>query len=103
MTIEQLRAAHDARPFRPFMHLADGERITVHSCEFVDPPPVGRTVVVDQPDGTMKIVDLLLVTNLEFQRARHGRRKRRPASARMPDTFAADHAFRDCFHQRRFL
>jgi hypothetical protein len=80
MTIEQLRAAHSARPFKPFViHLADGEQIPVHSHEFMLPPPVGRTFVVYQPDGTMNILDLLLVTRLEFQPAANGKRKKRSA------------------------
>jgi hypothetical protein len=76
MTIEQLRTAYKAKPFRPFvLHLADGERIPVHSTESMIPPPVGRTIVGYQPDGTMNIVDLLLVSHLEFKPAKNGRRK----------------------------
>jgi hypothetical protein len=80
MTVEQLRAAYKTRPFKPFViHLADGERIPVQSPEFMLPPPVGRTFVVYQPDGTMNIVDLLLVSHLEFKPTRNGRRKTPPA------------------------
>lgn len=63
MTIEQLRAAYQARPFRPFaIHLADGERIPVQSPEFMLTVPASRTVVVGEPDGTLHIIDLLRVT-----------------------------------------
>ena len=66
MTITQLRAAYDERPFRPFtIHLADGRHIPVLSPEFILPSPSGRTVVVYQPDDTMNIIELLLVTDLE--------------------------------------
>jgi hypothetical protein len=78
MTVEQLSAAYKAEPFRPFiMHLADGQQIPVHSREFILPPPVGRTTVVFQPDGTMNIIDLLLVTNLEFKPVKNGASRRR--------------------------
>jgi hypothetical protein len=77
MTIEQLRAAHSAVPFKPFIvHAADGTQIPVHSPEFMLPPPVGRTFVVYQPDGTMNIVDLLLVSHLEFKPHKNGKKKR---------------------------
>jgi hypothetical protein len=67
MTIEQLRNAYNARPFRPFvLHLADGREIPVVHREFVMSVPSGRTVVVCQPDDTLNIVDLLLVTDIEI-------------------------------------
>jgi hypothetical protein len=78
MTIEQLRAAFQATPFRPFiLHLADGRQITVASREFIMAVPSGRTAVVCQPDDTLNIIDLLLVTDLEFRPPRNGPRKRR--------------------------
>jgi hypothetical protein len=68
MTIEQLRAAYQARPFRPFVfHLADGRQLPVSSSEFMIFSPSGRTVIVYQPDDSFNIVDLLLVTDLEFR------------------------------------
>jgi hypothetical protein len=68
MTIEQLRAAYQAQPFRPFiMHLADGREIPVHSPEFMLTVPSGRMVIVAQPDDTVNIFDLLLVTDLEIK------------------------------------
>lgn len=67
MTIEQLRNAYDARPFRPFLlHLADGREVPVLHREFIMSVPSGRTVLVCQPDDTVNIVDLLLVTDIEF-------------------------------------
>jgi hypothetical protein len=70
MTIEQMRAAIQARPFRPFiMHIADGGSIPVQHPEFFLSVPSGRTVIVVQPDDTTNIVDLLLVSHLEFQPA----------------------------------
>jgi hypothetical protein len=76
MAIEQMRAAYQAKPFRPFViHLADGRQLPVSSPEFMLTVPSGRTIVVVQPDDTVNIVDLLLVTDLEFKLA-NGARKR---------------------------
>ena len=68
MTVDQLRAAYEMQPFRPFIiHLADGREIAVPSREFIYLLPFGRTIIVAQPDGTFSIVDLLLVTEVEFK------------------------------------
>jgi hypothetical protein len=77
MTIDRLREAYNAEPFRPFViHLADGREVTVHHREFVSLSPSGRTIVVFQPDDSMNIIDLLLVTDLEMKKTgrRPGRR-----------------------------
>ncbi len=68
MTIEQMRAAYDAQPFRPFViHLADGRAVPVNHREFIMAAPSGRTVVVCQPDDTFIIIDLPIVTALEIK------------------------------------
>lgn len=68
MTIEQLRTAYNAQPFRPFViHLADGREIPVRHREFIASAPSGRTIVVYQPDDSMNIIDLPLVTDLEMR------------------------------------
>ena len=75
MTVEQLRTYRDAQPFRPFiMHLADGREIPVGHREFIMPSPSGRTVLVFQPDDTLNVIDLLLVTDLEIKPRRDGSR-----------------------------
>jgi len=83
MTIEQMRAAYQAQPFRPFViHLADGRGLRVDHRDFIMTVPGGRTVVIAQPDDTVNIVDLLLVTDLEIKAAAKngpaGRRKTSP-------------------------
>jgi hypothetical protein len=66
MTIEQLRNAHHAQPFRPFMiHLADGRSLHVPHSEFLSYSPSGRTIIVHQADDSFNIIDLLLVTDIE--------------------------------------
>jgi hypothetical protein len=68
MTIEQMRKAYEAQPFLPFtLHLADGREILVRSREFMTAAPIGRTIGVHQPEGRRNVIDLLLVTDLEFE------------------------------------
>jgi len=78
MTIEQLRTAYGAQPFRPFViHLADGRAVPVEHREFIMTVPSGRTIVVAQPDDTLNIIDLLLVTDLEIKPQTNGTSRRR--------------------------
>ena len=78
MTIEKLKEVYNAQPFRPFvLHLADGRTVPVHHREFMMTVPSGRTLIVVQPDDTMNIIDLLLVTDIELQPNRNGSRRRR--------------------------
>jgi hypothetical protein len=66
MTVEQMRAALQTRPFRPFIiHLADGRQVPVRNQEFAIMSPTGRTIIVYQPDDSCNVIDLLLVTDLE--------------------------------------
>ena len=78
MTIEQIRNLYSAQPFRPFViHLADGREVPVVHRDFIMAVPSGRTVLVCQPDDTLNIIDLLLVTDVELKRAGNGSGKRR--------------------------
>jgi len=68
MTVEQVRTLYNAQPFQPFtMHLADGRSLVVHHREFLSFSASGRTVIVNQPDDSFNIVDLLLVTDLAIK------------------------------------
>jgi hypothetical protein len=68
MTLEQLRNALYATPFRPFViYLADGRAIPVHHRDFVSHSPSGRTIVVQYGDDESSVIDILLVTELAFQ------------------------------------
>ena len=65
MTIEQLRSAREANPFRPFtIHLADGRSMRVPHRDYLSMSPGGRTVMVYQTDESFSILDLPLVTEL---------------------------------------
>jgi hypothetical protein len=64
VTIEQIRKMHQAQPFRPFdIHLADGRSLPVRHPECL--ALSGRTIGVGVDDGTIEVVDLLLVTSLK--------------------------------------
>jgi hypothetical protein len=80
MTIEQLRAVYDSKPFRPFvLHLADGRSISVRHREFIMSVPSGRTIVICQPDDSLSIIDLPLVTELEIKPAPNGSARKKRA------------------------
>jgi hypothetical protein len=67
MSPEFVRNTVARRPFRAFiMHLAGGRTIPVRSPEFIDVPAEGRLVIVENLSGSTHIVDLLLVTDIEF-------------------------------------
>jgi hypothetical protein len=70
MTIELLRQAHQAQPFVPFaLHVADGAHIEAPHREFLSHSETGRTVIVHGQGERWNVVDLLLVTRLEFNRS----------------------------------
>jgi hypothetical protein len=78
MTIERLKELYNAQPFTPFViHLADGREVPVHHRDFIMAVPSGRTIFVAQPDDSVNIIDLLLVTDLELNRRKNGRQKTR--------------------------
>ncbi len=72
MTVEQLRKAQYSKPFQPFdICLADGQRIPVPSREFLWlPPQASRTFIAFRTPEAYQIVDLLLVTSLDFMNGR---------------------------------
>jgi hypothetical protein len=78
MTTEQLKNAHEAKPFRPFtIHLADGTLLEVPHPELLWRTPSGRTIFVSTAGEDVAIVDLLLVTKLTLHNgSTSGKRKR---------------------------
>ena len=75
MTIDRQRQVARATSFKPFtLSLTDGRRLRVRSPEFIMiTPEASRTVVVAESGEDYSIVDLLLVTSIDFGRARHVR------------------------------
>jgi hypothetical protein len=73
MTIDEISRRYSAQPFVAFvMHLADGRAVPVLRQEFLARDPQGRTVSVYQPDGTLTIVDVQRVTDLELKADNQG-------------------------------
>jgi hypothetical protein len=71
MTTEELRKAHIARPFRPFyLRLGDGQRLPIRHPEMLAYTPKSRVAAVYLKNDSYEIVELLLVTGLEFAPAR---------------------------------
>lgn len=80
MTIQQLRAALRAIPFRPFdIHMADGRTFHVPHPDFLLMSPSGRMAFAFGEDDEFSILDLLLMTELEFSRATTSRSPSTPA------------------------
>jgi hypothetical protein len=78
VTITKIRELYEAQPFRPFvMRLADGRNIPVRHPDFLMPAPSCRTLVVFQPDDSLNIVDVMLVTDLEIKRPNGSHARRR--------------------------
>jgi hypothetical protein len=70
MTVEQLNIAHRSSPFRPFtIRIADGRSFVVRHPEYLSRSPSGRTIIVHHDDDSYSVLDLLLVTELEFHTA----------------------------------
>lgn len=79
MTVAELKEVYELQPFRPFtLRLADGRSIPVLHREFMMAAPSGQVVVVMQPDDTMNIIDLNLVTDIELKIRRLGRKAPQP-------------------------
>jgi len=68
MTLEQLRKATKSEPFQPFtISLTDGRRFRVPHPEFVwIPPEAARTFHVAGRGEDYRVIDLLLVTSIDF-------------------------------------
>jgi hypothetical protein len=74
--IEEIRKAHRAEPFVPFvLHLADGRQIPVRDPFFMMLPPGSRRVTVAVADDAFDFIDAGLVTDLEFKRSARKRRR----------------------------
>jgi hypothetical protein len=77
MTGEQIRNYFEAIPFVPFrVHTASGRSADVPHPDFMHLSPTGRWLIVDKPDDTVELIDVLLVTSLETL-SRNGSRARR--------------------------
>ena len=74
MTIEQLTNVLHAQPFRPFTtHMGDGRAFLVRHRDFISRSPTGRTLIVHGEDDSFRVLDMLLVTELQVHpQSSHG-------------------------------
>jgi len=78
MTIDELLRVQRAQPFRPYdLIVADGTVVRIEHPEFVARSPTGGTITVYEPDGTGRILDMRLVSQIRLPRQRQPRRKRK--------------------------
>ncbi len=70
MTSQELRAALQTTPFRPFtIRMADGRSFEFRHPDFLLVGPNGRTAFAFGPSGDeFSILDVLLMTEIEFGR-----------------------------------
>jgi hypothetical protein len=65
MRFQEIRQAQRAEPFRPFvLHLTDGRQFLVDHPEFILLSRNNRTVVLDDVEGNIELIDAMLVTSL---------------------------------------
>ena len=73
MNVNELRRAHQARPFRPFwLHLADVRKLRVAHPENMMVIAEERTVVVAVPRTGFEFIKLQLLTAIEYRKKRAG-------------------------------
>ena len=79
MTIEQLRKAVRIEPFMPFIIcLTDGRKFRIPHPECIAiPPKASRTFVVSGQGEDYRIIDLLLVTSIDYTNGKTSRRKKK--------------------------
>ncbi len=71
MNVDVLRRVHRARPFRPFrLHLVDGREVSVTHPENLIVTSDGRSVAVYVPREGTEIIDVPLLTAVDFRRTR---------------------------------
>jgi len=69
MTAQELRAALRATPFRPFTaRMADGRAFEVNHPDFLLLAPSGRTAFAFASLDEFSILDVMLMTEVEFSR-----------------------------------
>jgi hypothetical protein len=66
MTIDAIKEAVHAEPFRPFkLCLAGGPMVPVAHPDYIAFGPKGRTLVVYREDDSFRILDTMLITEIE--------------------------------------
>jgi hypothetical protein len=71
MRAEEIRKVQRAQPFRPFiLHLLDGREFQINHPEFLFLSHGERTAIVDDVDGSLEIIDPMLVTSVSVASAK---------------------------------
>ena len=67
MKIDDLRHAHQTRPFRPFtIRVADGREYRVEHPEFSVFSVTGQTIVVSTPHDVHGVIDTVTITSVHL-------------------------------------
>jgi hypothetical protein len=68
MNVEHLRAARNAVPFVPFtIYMADGRSHRIPHPDYLSMSPGGRTVIAYQTEEAGCILNMNLVTDIQFE------------------------------------
>jgi len=71
MRIEEIRKSHRSQPFRPFvLQLANGREFKVDHPEVMLISRDNCTIVLDDVDGGIELINAMLVTNLHVSPTR---------------------------------
>jgi hypothetical protein len=81
MRVDEIRRVQRAEPFQPFViHLADGREFAVDHPEFMWMSRSNRTLIVDDVEGNIELIDPVMVTSLTIPAGRSGDGARKDSS-----------------------
>ncbi len=73
--MQAIQEAAHAEPFRPFtIRMAGGPKVKVGHPDYIAFGPKGRTLIVYGPDESFKVIDVMLVTEVDVPEARSSKR-----------------------------
>ncbi|HEX8296355.1 MAG TPA: hypothetical protein VF593_08655 [Chthoniobacteraceae bacterium] len=69
MAADRIRNLLTATPFHPFtVELGSGKRVLVRHPDYASLSPAGRTLVVQDTEENMEIIDVFLITNASLEK-----------------------------------
>jgi hypothetical protein len=72
MRSEDIRKIQHAQPFQPFVvHVADGRQFLIDHPEFILVSKSERTVVIDDVQGNLEILNPMLISSLSVPASQH--------------------------------
>lgn len=70
MTMKNLREHLESRPFKPIVvRTVSGERLPVNHPDYLFVPPVGDTILIVDPDGSMHHIDISYIEGVEVPKS----------------------------------